>query len=133
MQLLLPLAIFFVLCVAMIVLVAKFKAPSASETVEALCDAILRRDKRTQSDLISFENVPPQVFEALNHIKNEHQEQAASFRTKVLKKWDSENASFEQIQVPCGENMNLIFESRATLNQWIITSIKLQDLTSKKS
>ncbi len=128
MQLLLPLAIFLVLCVAMVVLVAKFKAPSALETTEALCDAILRGDVKTQKDLISFPQIPNQVLDSLNEVKTEHLEPATSYRSKVIKKWDSENATYEQIQVPCGEAKSLIFDCRATHSQWIITSIKLATL-----
>ena len=131
MQLLIPLVFFLILCVAMIVLAAKFKAPSATETVEALCDAILRGDSRTQGDLTSFSQMPEQVLETLKQIKDEHTEQAASYKSKILKKWDSENATFEQIQVPCGKEKGLIFDVRATLNQWMIISIKLKSVDSE--
>ena len=108
----------------MLVLLAKTKTPNAKETVEALCDAILRRDKSTQKDLTSFEDVPGHVLVALEHIKHLHVEQAVSYQSTSIKKWDSEDASFENVQVECRKNEFLIFECRSTLNQWTIIDIK---------
>jgi len=115
----------------MIILVAKYKAPSAKETVDALCDAILRSDIRTQQDLISFEEIPDKVRHILNEIKSKHLEQASSYNSVVIKKWDTENTTYEQIQVECGEGNALVFDCRSALNQWIITSIKLKEFQAK--
>jgi hypothetical protein len=123
--LLVPLTIFLVLAITMIVVFTKTPVPTATETVEALCDAILRDDKKTQDDLMTSKSASTMAMHALSAVKDEHREVGASYHCRIVKAWDDADSSFETIAVPVSSDESILFTCRFVVNQWTITSISL--------
>lgn len=110
----------------LIILLAKTKPPTAQDTVEAFCDAILKDDKNTYNSLATFVDVPTEVREAINAMSEKHDEIAMSWDTKILKSWDDSEASYELVEVPLlTSERSLKFKCQFVVNQWAITSIEL--------
>lgn len=125
MILLIPLSIFLVLSVMLIVVLSKTKPPSQQDTVEALCDAILRKDLITQSSLIAMSSIPEEVQVAIENLKGEHIETATSWHTEIEKTWDDTESTYSRVVVPIDQDGSGIeFTCEFVVNQWVVTSVK---------
>ena len=110
----------------MIVLLAQTHPPTAIDTTEALCDAILRNDVQTQNSLMTMDSIPTTMVRALGALKNDHLETATSYNAKIIKEWDDPDASFVIVAVPLeSDDESLNFTCRYVVNQWTIVSIQL--------
>lgn len=114
----------------MIYALVRTHPPTAIDTVEALCDAILRNDVTTQKTLMSMESVPSPISGALGEMKDKHQEVAMSYSSSITKEWDDNNASFARVCVP-RESLGkaVCFTCRYVVNQWTIIAIELETIT----
>lgn len=127
MPLLFPLALFLVLCIVMLVNLSHTKPPSSTDTVEALCDAILRNDKKTQSDLCTLSPIPTPIIHAVGEIASHHEEIAKKYSTEIVKTWDSASCTFEVVAVALMHSDESIhFTCCWVVNQWNIISISLE-------
>lgn len=131
MVLLVPLAIFLVLSVMLIVLLAKTKPPTAQDTVEAFCDAALNNDSVTQEVLTASIELSMQAKKAIENLRANHGEIAKSWNTKILKTWDDSESSYELVEVPLlASEQSLKFKCQFVVNQWTITTIQLSSSKS---
>lgn len=126
MPLLIPLVLFLFLSIMLLAVLANTKPPTASDTVEALCDAILRHDVVTQRSLMTMDTVSTTVRHALGVLSDEHSEVAHTFHPTVLKEWDDADASYALVSVPLDTPNEFVrFTCRYVVNQWTIIAIQI--------
>ncbi len=126
MPLLVPLIIFLILSVVLLAALANTKPPTSIDTVEALCDAILRNDVVTQRTLMTLDTISTTVHHALGSIADQHEEIARTYHAKIIKEWDDTNASYALVGVPLdAPDESLRFTCRYIVNQWTITAIQI--------
>lgn len=123
MSLLVALVVFLVLCIVMIAALAKSSPPTAIDTVEALCDAVIRGDVRTQKDLMTLRAVPDLVQASLGEMEDVHKDVAVSYNASVVETWDDAHASYETVRIPAADG-DIIFTCRTAAMQWTIIEIE---------
>lgn len=108
----------------MVVVLARTKPPTQIDTVEALCDAIIRQDEQTQVALMGGKKDISQVTKALEAIAGDHKEIATSYNSKVIKEYDDANASYSIVEVPLnGDDNSIYFTCCLITNQWSVLSV----------
>ena len=126
MILLIPLAIFLVLCLVMVGTMVHTRPPSAIDTVEALCDAVIRHDIVTQRTLMSMNAISTTVAHAIGTLCDDHDETAMSYNAQVVEQWDDANSSYALVSVPLPtDNEHVRFTCQYTVNQWTIIAMQI--------
>jgi hypothetical protein len=110
----------------MLVTLAHTEPPSAQDTVEAYCDAILRNDVTTQNCLTTNLQINSTIKRAIGLLKEEHEEVAMTYCTEITKTWDDSTSSYSDVYVPLPKkDEGVTFTCRNIVNQWSIVGIKL--------
>jgi len=110
----------------MVVVLAHTPNPTAIDTVEALCDAIIREDVKTQRSLMALDSTPLPIVKALNLIRNQHREIARDYDAKAIKEWDDNAASYVLVSVPLLKpDESLLFKCKKSVNQWSIVAMSI--------
>ena len=127
MALLLTLVIFFILCILMVVFLAKSKAPDAVETAEAFCDALIRNDKNTLKAISNLDSIPAPVVEALGFFKEEHPKPGKKYNFINIKERDSNDASYFDLDLVTKDGKVVTFELVKSINRWVVRSVGMVD------
>lgn len=104
------------------------KPPSASETAEAFCDAVMRNDKKTQKLLTTFEKIPTSIAKAIGELSQEHKEIAKNYNVRILKEYDDENFEYQIVALTAqNQTDEIFFTCQFVANQWVIIKIKIAE------
>lgn len=123
MPLLIALIFFFFMCFLMVIFLGKSKAPSAVETTEAFCDALIRNDKNTLKAISNLESIPAEVVEALGFFKDEYPKPGKKYEFSNVRERDSVDASYYQIDLATKDGKIVKFELVKSINRWVVRNV----------
>jgi hypothetical protein len=126
MILFLPITILLVMCILMVVFMAKSKEPGPIDTAEAFLDAILRNDRATLESLSSINSVPAGVVETLSSISNQHSIAGTNYNLSILEDEVSIDTWFYKLRLNLDDSEDDIeIELKKTINRWMVTDLCL--------
>lgn len=127
MALLIPLAIFLIICVAMIVVLYKSSEPSSIDTIEAYCDAVLNKDLKIQNDLLITNANIINIEKIIEPLRVEFSEIGKKYPLEILKTLENLDTSIDIVVLSHPLLVEeLEFVCQYFSNQWLITKIKVK-------
>ena len=132
MALLIPLVIFFIMCILLVVFMAKSQPPGPVDTAEAFCDAVIRDDKTTLEALSSIKVVRTDVIKLLKS-QTDISLVGKKYNIEILEDMVSNDSTFVLLEISfIDQKVKIDMQLTKTINRWVVSMIRTKNETEIK-